>query len=451
MNFLTFSVLCQFFAVLAVGWLIGESLDKEPQAIVLSALVFVFWLVWQHRRFERWLSTADGTTRMGYGGFWTHISDLVSKRIRYMSSEQRQLQADIDFFRDSFQALHSAVVIIDADGRIGWCNQRAESLLGIIPERDRQQLLMSLIRAPEFIRYLEDKNFEKPLLIPSPVNPEISLEIQITTFRTDDVLIFARDVSDVVQLERMRQDFIANVSHEMRTPLTVITGYLDTLKMGADALPPIWQNTLDKMLGQSQRMDNMVNDLIWLSRLESIPASRDLAEVNLNQMLATIVADARVAAPKKIIELLIESGSEVDNGTTEQFVLDGIYEELRSAFTNLVQNAVKYTADDGEITVRCAMSGSELKVSVKDNGVGIDTVHIPRLTERFYRADASRTSATGGTGLGLAIVKHIMVRHDGRLEINSKLGKGSVFSCVFPADRLAKVAIASGNNAVING
>ncbi len=452
MSILTITVLVQFLAILAIGWLIGDRIDQEVPALIVVSLLFVFWIVWQHRRFESWLDHSNGETRMGYGGLWTYISDIVGKRIRQMKMEQQQLQEDVEFFKDSFQAISSAVVIIDSSGRIGWCNMRAESLLGIHPDRDSQQMLVSLFRAPAFIEYLEKKAFEKSLQVPSPIDGSITLEVQATTYRRDNILIFARDVSDVAQLERMRRDFIANVSHEMRTPLTVITGYLDMLKMSADTLPAIWTETMDKMLAQSQRMDNMVNDLIWLSRLESVPASRDHVVVNVIQMLNAIVADARVSAPNKTIHFTFsskeyEEGRSVggiEKGGSVQFGVHGAFEELRSAFTNLIQNAVKYTDDDGEIIVRCFRKDGELKVIVQDNGIGIDSVHIPRLTERFYRADASRTSATGGTGLGLAIVKHVLVRHDGRLEISSKLGEGSVFTSVFPASRVEEINDQSG-------
>ena len=446
MSLLTFTVLIQFLAVLAIGWLVGERFDNAPHTIAIAAFLFVFWLVWQHRRFERWLDDTDGSTRMGYGGLWTHISDLVAKRIRGMRYEQRLLQEDVEFFKDSFQAISSAVVFLDRERKIAWCNKRAEPLLGIHPRRDQGQMLAGLFRAPEFIDYLESNSYVKPLVIPSPVNPLLTIEVQATTYRSDDILIFARDVSDVVQLERMRQDFIANVSHEMRTPLTVITGYLDTLKMSADSLPPVWTETLDKMLAQSQSMDNMVSDLIWLARLESVPARRDLTLVNINQLLATIVADARVTAPQKKFFLLIgerhkenEFALEQTDKYKEQFAVHGLYDELRSAFNNLVQNAIKYTHDKGEIIINCYKQSGELRLSVRDNGIGIDSVHIPRLTERFYRADASRNSEAGGTGLGLAIVKHILVRHQGRLEISSKLGTGSQFTCVFPAKRLGEI------------
>ena len=333
--------------------------------------------------------------------------------------------------QDSFQAIDSAVVVLDRNGYIDWCNQATTVLLGINYETDRGRPLANLLRAPEFIRYLEERKFAKPLQVADPKNPAKCLEVQATPFRVNYTLLFVRDVSSLVALERTRQDFVANVSHELRTPLTVITGYLETLRDNATQLPSVWENVLNEMLTQSHRMDHMVTDLIWLSRLESLPPDHDREPVGVEALLASIVADAQVSSEHKKISLSMPESS-----SASSLAIIGSFVELRSAFTNLVQNAVKYTKAGDEVTVRCFFRGDNFCVSVEDTGEGIDSAHIPRLTERFYRVDDSRTGATGGTGLGLAIVKHVLVRHDARLLITSKIGQGSKFICTFPASRI---------------
>lgn len=440
MNTIIANVLLKLVLALVLGGVIGGLLGFQALGVGVAAIAYAYWILRQQISFEVWLDTQAPDGRFDVGGLWAHLGDMISQRLRELEVRQYSSQAEADFFKDSFQALRSAVIVLDGDDRVIWCNASSKQKLGIDFERDENELLVNLLRAPEFIEYLERGEFSKPLKLASPIDQHSHLELHATRFRNNQTLLFWRDISDIVQLERMRQDFIANVSHELRTPLTVITGYLDTLRGSATSMPPIWLEIMEKMLAQSQRMDNMVNDLIWLSRLETVPADQDLVDVDINALLTSIVTDGKASAPNKTIELFFSSSTvgELDttSPTVERYRLTGVYEELVSAFGNLIQNAIKYTQDDGEITVRCYLANQEFIVAVQDNGIGIDGVHIPRLTERFYRADPSRSSSTGGTGLGLAIVKHILVRHGGRLQVSSELGVGSRFSCVFPAERL---------------
>ncbi len=426
-----------------LGWLLGREFDRPVELAIIGLLFFLVWLVRPYRRFLRWVEKGADQHMRDANYFWSAIQYPITKLIRQLNLQQEQLRADVDFFRDSFQALDSAVIVIDSDGYIIWSNQNAVALAGIDLERDAGRQLTSLFRSPRFIQFYESGEFSQPLLLSSPINSDIHLEVRATRYRRDDTLFFIRDASERVRLELMRQDFIANVSHELRTPLTVITGYLDMLKSSSENLPPIWGQTMDKMLVQSGRIDSMVTDLLWLSRLETVPAERDEQAVNLISLVESILSEARISAPSKQFQLL----NDLDDPVQTQDALDatpesnqslqpvvsvnGIYAELRSAFENLVQNAIKYTDEAAQIDVRIHIRGSELYVSFTDNGVGIEPVHIPRLTERFYRVDQSRATTTGGTGLGLAIVKHVLARHEARLIIQSELGKGSVFSCVF--------------------
>lgn len=425
-----------------IGLLVGYQWHNVWLGLSVVLVLYILTLLYYYRRYHAWLLGGGRDKKPFTNMFWATNIDQTLRLLNDLRDEKRLLEADVEYFKESFQALESAVVLVDRRGRIDWCNLAAKQLLGIELERDRGQLLMNLIRAPEMAQYLESQTFETALEIVSPKTADMRLEIQAAVFRQDFKLIFARNISDIHKLETMRRDFVANVSHELRTPLTVITGYLDTLSDHTDSLPDMWGKAIGQMLDQSHRMDSMVEDLIWLSRLESLPATdEDIEAMPLEGILTSVVSDARLSAEGSRIDLEMDmrsfEGLSIELAMPIQ--IRGNYAELRSAFGNLVQNAVKYSGADGDVSVHCYRYRDSVVVMVADTGEGIDPIHIPRLTERFYRADSSRTSTTGGTGLGLAIVKHVLARHDAELEITSKLGKGSKFSCVFPLSCL-KVA-----------
>ena len=424
----------------SIGLLVGYQWDNIWLGLSVALAIYILSHLYHYRRLDEWLAKGGSAEKPFTDLFWSTIMDQVLRLLSQLRRDKAQLKSDVEYFKESFQALESAVVVVDTRGAIDWCNLASANLLGIDLGRDRSQLFNNLIRSPEAISYLDARQFDKPLEIISPLSLDIRLELQATTFRQNYTLIFARNITDVFKLENMRRDFVANVSHELRTPLTVITGYLETLRDHGEDLPPVWSRAIGQMLDQSHRMDSMVEDLIWLSRLEALPAREDDIEaIGLNGILASVVSDARLSAPDKTvdIEIAVNEFQALDTTLSEPLQIMGCYLELRSAFGNLVQNAVKYTAAGGHIQVQCFPRHNKLIVRVVDNGDGIDSLHLPRLTERFYRVDSSRTSATGGTGLGLAIVKHILARHDAELDITSVVGEGSQFSCVFPLDRLA--------------
>ena len=430
-----------------IGLLVGYQWDNIWLGLSIALAIYILSHLYYYRRLDEWLAKGGSAEKPFTDLFWSTIMDQVLRLLSQLRRDKAQLKSDVEYFKESFQALESAVVVVDTRGAIDWCNLASANLLGIDITRDRSQLFNNLIRSPEAISYLEARQFDKPLEIVSPLAIDIRLELQATTFRQNYTLIFARDVTEVFKLESMRRDFVANVSHELRTPLTVITGYLETMRDHGEDLTPVWSRAIAQMLEQSHRMDSMVKDLIWLSRLEALPAKDNEIEViDLIAILASVVSDAQLSAPNKIVDIDIAMDKFIALGTglaepgnvlAEPLQIMGSYLELRSAFGNLVQNAVKYTAEDGHIQVQCFPRHNKLIVRVVDNGDGIDSLHLPRLTERFYRADSSRTTATGGTGLGLAIVKHILARHDAELDIASVVGEGSQFSCVFPLSRLS--------------
>ena len=326
--------------------------------------------------------------------------------------------------------MRDGVIMTDSRGAMEWWNGSAEHLLGFRRSSDHGQFIHNLIRNPAFKAYFDSRDYREPLELNSPAKPHIHLQIQISLFGDDDRLIVAKDVTRLFQLEQMRRDFVGNVSHEMRTPLTVISGYLETLVDNADDLPPKWRRAINTMAQQSSRMEALITDLILLSRIETGEQTINDAVTDLQAMIQQICHDAKALSG--------DQGHELNVSIGDRHLLRGDESQLRSAFSNLIFNAVKYTPAGGSITVIWKTDRDGGHLSVKDTGIGIDPVHIPRLTERFYRADPSRHKETGGTGLGLAIVKHVLLNHDGNLEIRSRIGDGSEFICHFPRERLAE-------------
>jgi two-component system phosphate regulon sensor histidine kinase PhoR len=278
------------------------------------------------------------------------------------------------------------------------------------------------VREPVFNEYFLAGDYARPLQFTTIANSSQCLRIEVTYFGRGERLLFVRDVSESVRMEQIRRDFVANVSHELRTPLTVITGYLENFKDNENLLPPPFTKPLAQMAQQAQRMESLLKDLLWLSRIESEKREAKRELIDVGAIAQEIGEDVMGAYPECKLELDVASSLKVL----------GDYQELYSAVSNLVTNAIKYAGDAGAVTVRWTRQGEHAILSVEDNGPGIDEVHIPRLTERFYRIDNSRSTQTGGTGLGLAIVKHVAQAHDATLEIKSELGRGAVFSLVFP-------------------
>ena len=335
-----------------------------------------------------------------------------------------RLQAVIDRVQESTAALKDAVIMLDRDGNLEWWNIAAEKLLGLKTPQDSGQQITNLVRDPRFIEYFENHNYNEPLELPSPVSDRLRLQFHITQYGNREHLMLVRDITRLFQLEQMRKDFVANVSHELRTPLTVISGYLETLLDNVEDVNPRWLRALQQMQQQGGRMQNLLNDLLLLAKLEATDYPSDNQPVAVDLLLLSIKNDAQALSGERHHRISLEADPHLK--------LKGSETELRSAFSNLVFNAVKYTPDEGSIQIRWWGDEQGAHLSVQDSGLGIEAKHLPRLTERFYRVDSSRASNTGGTGLGLAIVKHVLLRHRARLDITSTLGKGSTFTCHFP-------------------
>ncbi|MEB0041751.1 phosphate regulon sensor histidine kinase PhoR [Pseudomonas sp. MH10] len=407
-------------ACLLVGLITGD----YGWSMAVGLGIYLAWTLKQLLRMHNWLREhkPDEPPPDGYG-LWGDVFDSIYHQQRRDQRVHARLQAVIDRIQESTAALRDAVIMLDSDGNLEWWNRAAETLLGLKTPQDSGQPVTNLVRHPRFKDYFEQNNYAEPLEIPSPINDRVRVQLLITRYGNNEHLMLVRDVTRIHQLEQMRKDFVANVSHELRTPLTVICGYLETLIDNAEGMNPRWVRALQQMQQQSERMQALLNDLLLLAKLEATDYPSDNQPVVVSTLLQIIKNDALALSAQRKQRITLSIVNEAK--------LKGSESELRSAFSNLVFNAVKYTQAEGTIHIRWWDDEQGAHMSVQDSGPGIETKHLPRLTERFYRVDSSRASNTGGTGLGLAIVKHVLLRHRGTLEIVSVVGKGCTFTCHF--------------------
>jgi len=408
-------------AAVLLGYLFGQTF-AWLSAVLLGYLAWHLWHLWL---LESWLRRKLGEPPRDAAGLWGGVFAQLH-RVRLQSrARKKRLARVLKEFRKSTKALPDAAVVLDLNHNIAWLNDASVRLLGLRPE-DRGQRVDNLLRTPEFTAFLHDGEPGRILRMASPLDENRKLALQVVPYGETQRLLFARDVTHEMRLETVRRTFVANASHELRSPLTVISGYLDALAEDPD-LAEHWRGPVDEMVRQSERMRRIIEDLLTLSRLEASAPEAERDYVDVAGMLATLrkEAIARKERPA-VVELALES----DAGIL------GVESEIFSAFANIVGNALKYTPAEGSVHIRWYLDGDAPCLSVTDTGVGIPPESIPRVTERFYRVDKSRDRATGGTGLGLAIVKHVLQRHGARLEVQSRLGEGSTFTCRFPANRL---------------
>ncbi len=417
--------------LLAACGLIGLITGQYAWALAIGLGAYLLWHLKQLLRLHAWLRERqpDDAPPEGYG-LWGEVFDSIYHLQRRDQRVRGRLQAVIDRVQESTAALRDAVIMLDSEGNLEWWNRAAEQLLGLKTPQDSGQAITNLVRHPRLKEYFEAGQYQEALEIPSPINDRQRLQLQITRYGNNEHLMFVRDVTRLHQLEQMRKDFVANVSHELRTPLTVISGYLETLLDNVEEVNPRWLRALQQMQQQGSRMQNLLNDLLLLAKLEATDYPSDNQPVAMDLLLLSIRNDAQALSGSRNHRISLEADHQVR--------LKGSEAELRSAFSNLVFNAVKYSPEESEIRIRWWADEQGGHFSVADSGIGIEAKHLPRLTERFYRVDSSRASTTGGTGLGLAIVKHVLLRHRARLDITSVPGKGSTFTCHFPAQQLSR-------------
>ncbi|HUO67971.1 MAG TPA: phosphate regulon sensor histidine kinase PhoR [Gammaproteobacteria bacterium] len=365
-------------------------------------------------------------------GLWPELFARVEKIRAKARSRKKKYHRLLREVRESTGALSDAGIILNAENEIVWFNAAATQLLGLNPTTDIGNRLDNLVRHPDFVAYLAKPTAE-PVTVPSPVNESGMLTAQIVPYGKDQRLAIIRDITRETKLERMRRDFVANASHELRSPLTVIGGYLDALAED-EAMPPTWRGPIGEMQRQAERMTRILRDLIELSRLESSERTDSAEVVDVPRMLELITGEFQShGGERPAVTLALESDAS----------LLGNESELHSIFYNLVNNAVRFTPPSGTVKVAWREDDEGVVFEVTDTGIGISEEQIPRITERFYRVDPGRSRASGGTGLGLAIVKHALQRHDGTLQIRSLEGHGSTFTCRFPSARLvSRTAVA---------
>lgn len=395
----------------------------------LLLLGYILFNLRQLQELNRWLANPQLRTVPEGEGLWEETFVLLYQLARRQSASQHQLSKALERFQRAGEAMPDGVVMLDAGDQIEWFNPIAAQQFGLNLETDIGHPITYLLRQSQFNEYISAHNYSEPLIMKSTRNPEITLAVQLVPFGDDLKLLLARDITRFEQVETMRRDFIANVSHELRTPLTVIGGFLESLQDYTDLSEENRSHFFSLMRDQTLRMQRLVEDLLTLSRLESAANPLHEEKVDVPALLRQLHQDAQgLSHGRHPIRLELESSA----------CLHGAESELRSALGNLISNAVRYTPQGGEIVVRWEDRADEARFSVKDSGIGIEPQHIPRLTERFYRVDRSRSRETGGTGLGLSIVKHVLTRHQARLEIESIVGQGSTFSVIFPATRVLR-------------
>ena len=411
--------LLSIFAAVLIGGMTGYTLPL----LAALLLIFLFRQIYQVSRFERWIRLGGKGGYPKTKGIWEEIYYHVYRIKKNDKRRKKKLGKMVDQFRQSTEALPDAAVVLGKEDEIEWANKAALKVLGL-QQTDKGQRIPNLIRYPEFIRYLENKDYSDAIILPSPVDSTIVLAVRIVSYGAGLRLLLAQDVTQLKQMERMRKDFVANVSHELRTPLTVLKGYLETLQDLDDCHSPLLTGSLEQMRCQTERMQHLVDDLLMLTRLET-------------QQKRTFCVDVPALLKQICNEggLLQNSSGRIELSLASEANILGDEQELRSAFANLIENALKYSPTDSIVKVRWLEEGDALILEVEDRGIGISASDIPRVTERFYRAEANRSIKVAGTGLGLAIVKHVLMRHDARLNIISELGEGSCFSCHFPLQR----------------
>jgi two-component system phosphate regulon sensor histidine kinase PhoR len=407
---------------LAIGYWTGQ---MAWVLLIVTALVAArsYWRLFRILRFLDWrqqLRTVHGQ------GLWATLETLIYRRQTETRARTRRLVGLLRAYRQAATAMPDGALIIDRrDNHLIWFNKSARRLLGLNYPHSLGTSLLDVLSGPRIVEWLTAGQTDEPMMdVPSPLDDNVRLSLRLLKYSPEQWLVVVRDVTQLMRLEHVRRDFVANVSHELRTPLTVVHGYLDMMEPEDN---PEWAPMVSEMRKQSQRMNELLEDLLTLSRLESRDHLAD-EPIAMESLLITLRREA---------EALSQGRHAITVDDTARCDLTGSSKELHSAFSNLVSNAIRYTPTDGQVNIRFARTeDGGVALSVRDSGYGIPAQHLPRLTERFYRVSTSRSRESGGTGLGLSIVKHVLSLHRAHLEIESEVGRGSTFACVFGPERV---------------
>ena len=421
-------VACRLGLAAGFGLVLGHPLGYPAAGAAVLLAAVALREFWKQRRVLLWMRSDRLDDVPEAAGAWGEVVGRVARLQRRKQYHKRRLLRLLRELRRSTAAIPDGVVVLNPQAEILWFNRMAARLLNLRVRTDVGLRIENLVRQPEFSRYLRRAEYTQPVVLRIGAGAEQFLQVQIVPYGAGQLLMLIRDVTRQEHLEAMRKDFVANASHELRSPLTVIAGYLETLSLDT-GMDPTLKGPIAEMRRQSARMTSIVEDLLTLSKLEAVAGTVSGEPIDVPILLAQLRRDvlARIAHPLEV-QLQIDS----------RCALSVDEAQVHSAFSNLLDNAAKYTPANGVITVRWWDDEAGGHLSVQDTGIGIAAEHIPRLTERFYRVDAGRSRATGGSGLGLAIVKHVLQRHGGSLEIKSEEGHGSTFTCHFPAARLLR-------------
>lgn len=419
-KFHTGRLLLYVAAVATVGWLAGHLF----LVLALAGTAYLSWQIVNLWRLRQWIQKPDRDPPESLG-LWSEVFDGLNSLQKSNRVQRNRYQTMIDEFRSLTDAFPDATLVIDQDNTISWFNKGAERILGLKNPADLSQPVTNLIRGSDFANWLAvQSEIKSPLEMASPRADGKWLTISAIPFRENQRLIVLRDTTRIHNLEQVRRDFVANISHEMRTPLTVLRGYLELLDshQSEDV-----RNAVGRMLSQAIQMQTLLDDLLELSRLQNDDLRGGEEQVDVPTLLMQL---------KEQAEELSRGNHRLVFDVDRNLLITGSTADLESAFSNLITNATKYTPEGGEITVTWKHGPHGAQMSVRDTGIGIPARDIPRLTERFYRVGSDRAKATGGSGLGLAIVKHVLNAHQAELSVKSELGRGSEFVCTFPEDRV---------------
>lgn len=387
-------------------------------------LSHVFWI----HRLNKWLKNPNLSTIPNGSGIWEEIFSTLYREYRKQKKSKSELTTTLGRFMTAAEAIPDGIVALNQNNEIEWCNKPSEKMLGINLSKDINQPINFLLRESSFIEYLSDNKYNDSLKLISWRNTSRSFEILLVPFGASQKLLICRDITQIEKNDSIKRDFIANVSHELKTPLTVITGFLETLSDMKNEFNEKTYSYLQMMIEQSDRMKKLVDDLLQLSSIESNAAAAENKEIDMHHLFKRLEKDSDLISGKL---------HKINMSIKENITLLGYEKEIYSAFLNLLSNAIRYTEKGGLINVIWDIENQKPYFEVQDSGIGIDEKLIPRLTERFYRINPDRSRITGGTGLGLSIVKHVCIRHQAQIEITSQVGKGSQFKIIFPQERLS--------------
>ena len=417
----SFSTVVTKVAIFLLPFLVfGFFFNVFFETLAIGLIAVIVWHYHHLFKLINWLWHKRDAYPPKAAGSWADVFDGIYHQQRKHRKKRNELSLLIRRFRLGAESLPDAAVVFNEDKTIVWCNSLAQKMLGFKLPEDIGNRLDNFLRAPDFLDYLNSKNYDEPFVFHSPLDDHIILECRIAPFEEDRWTLITRDVTQVKRMEQMRKDFIANVSHELRTPLTVMRGYLEVLDSGDSPDTMLWGKAHKMMTEQTMRMDALVNQLLTLTKLENTQMMASYQTVNIPSMLHKIHQEALALSDGK---------HDIDLNVDDDLNMIGSEDQLRSAFSNLIFNAVRYTPESGNIKINWQrLPNGKARFSCQDSGDGIPREHIARLTERFYRVDQARTRDSGGSGLGLSIVKQILTNHDSKLKISSQVKKGSTFS-----------------------